>query len=168
MIASICVGARSNPILCSLEISYQGRLRTSPRLFKWKRELLIPANAFGYKSRDFFGYGRNAPYHSSKRTHFLKARSLAQAGGTSKKKSYRKNAKNKQPQAQWGLRSTSPLIRYVHNMLEIKLQADCSNFSRLGKLLQAIIFFQAVDGYKIELIILDHAKPIYHGKLVLM
>ena len=44
------------------------------------------ANAFGYRSRAFFGYGRNAPYHSSKRTHFLKSRSLAQAGGTSKKR----------------------------------------------------------------------------------
>ena len=58
------------------------------------------ANAFRYKSRASFGYGRNARYHSSKWLHFLGSRPSAQAGGTYHKKSYWKNAKNKQAQEQ--------------------------------------------------------------------
>ena len=58
------------------------------------------ANAFGYKSRPSFGYGRNGRYHSSKRPSFLGPRPSAQAGGTYQGKSYRKTAKNKQAQAQ--------------------------------------------------------------------
>ena len=58
------------------------------------------ANAFGYRSRPSFGYGRNGRYHSSKRPSFLGPRPSAQAGGTYQGKSYRKTAKNKQAQAQ--------------------------------------------------------------------
>ena len=56
------------------------------------------ANAFSYKSRASFGYGRNAQYHSSKRPNFLGSRPSAQAGGTYQGKSYRKKVKNKQAQ----------------------------------------------------------------------
>ena len=56
------------------------------------------ANAFEYKSRASFGYGRNARYHLSKRPNFFGSRPSAQAGGTYQRKSYRKNAKNKQAQ----------------------------------------------------------------------
>lgn len=99
------------------------------------------AKAFGYKSRPSFGYGRNSRYHSSKRPSFLGPRPSAQAGGTYQGKSYRKTAKTKQAQAQRDLRSTIPLMRYLQNMLKLKLQADCSNFSRLRKLLQVINTF---------------------------
>ena len=104
MITNTCVRARSNPLYFLFgdelpkqvkdltEVNRVGKKVTHFRSSK--------ANAFGFKSRASFGYGRNAQYYSSKRPHFLGSRPSAQAGGAYQGKSYRKNAKNKQAQAQ--------------------------------------------------------------------
>ena len=116
------------------------------------------ANAFGYKSRPSFGYGRNGRYHSSKRPSFLGPRLSAQVGGTYQEKSYRKTAKKQTSPSTVRPEVNNSSNEVCSEHVEIKIADRLQQFFSAWETITSNKYIlQAVKGYKIEFI--DNVGP---------